>query len=211
MWSKASLIAKGIGASLAAGTYYRASFLLSVLSNLARAVTVVVFWRAILALSPSFAGWDTTSVLARADRRSGRDSQLALRVRPLSPRRASPEPTGSDLLGFGPGVRGNISRAGGARLLVVGAAAGGLLLHPWTHSLVGFCIPRSLARRAKDLRRTNTIDLNLCRPIPYWVRPLAPLILASFGYFAAAVPVGLRTLKAHRACSDGSSPWPAEL
>lgn len=63
MRSKASLIAKGIGASLAAGTYYRASFVLSALSNVVRAVTVIAFWRAILTLSPSFAGWSAPSIL----------------------------------------------------------------------------------------------------------------------------------------------------
>lgn len=53
-----------------------------------------------------------------------------------------------------------------------------------------------VARQTEADIQNHTIDLNLCRPVPYWVRPLAPLMLASFGYFVAALPVGMLVLAA---------------
>jgi ABC-2 type transport system permease protein len=39
--------------------------------------------------------------------------------------------------------------------------------------------------------RTYSIDLHLCRPVVYWMKPAAPLILGVLGYFALALPFGL--------------------
>ncbi|HCW50896.1 MAG TPA: hypothetical protein DGR79_02350 [Clostridiales bacterium] len=50
---------------------------------------------------------------------------------------------------------------------------------------------RRVAAQTEHDIRTYAVDLHLCRPLPYWVKPAAPMVLSLAGYLALALPCGL--------------------